>query len=183
MPEEYLDIVDGDGNQTGKKELRSFCHEKGLWHQVAVAYFYRFKNNKLELLVHLRSKFKEQSPDKWAIRFGGHVEAGSTVEETVIKEIQEEVGINVTFEDLILGTKSYYNSDFNKEVGNIYYYNFNGEKDDLVFNDGEVQEVKWMDIDEIENSIKNNPDIWASPNIEGFLTRKNDLLDKISNQT
>lgn len=179
MPEEYLDIVDENGSLTGEKELWSVCHEKGLWHQVAVVYFYRFRNNNLELLVHLRSKLKEQSPNKWAIRFGGHVEAGATIEETVIKEIQEEAGVDLMLDDLVLGTKSFYDSEYNKEVGNIYYYNFNGEKDDLTFNDGEVQEAKWMNINEIENSIKNNPDMWASPNIEGFLNRKNDILDKI----
>ncbi|KKQ06324.1 MAG: hypothetical protein US16_C0019G0020 [Candidatus Moranbacteria bacterium GW2011_GWE2_36_40] len=179
MSEEYLDIVDENGNLTGEKELRSVCHEKGLWHNVAVAYFYRFENNKLELLVHLRSKFKEQNPSKWAMRFGGHVEAGSTKEETVVKEIREETGIKITLEELIPGMKVSYNGEDNKEIGNSYYYNFKGDLKDLTFNDGEVQEVKWMNIDAIEKSMRNDSSIWDSQSINRFLIRKNDILSKI----
>ncbi|HAR99668.1 MAG: Isopentenyldiphosphate isomerase [Parcubacteria group bacterium GW2011_GWC1_36_108] len=179
MPEEYLDIVDENGNLTGEKELRSVCHEKGLWHNVAVAYFYRIKNNKLELLVHLRSKFKEQNPNKWSMRFGGHVEAGSTIEETVIKEIWEEAGVKILLEEIITGAKSFYDGENNKEIGNSYYYNFKGDLRDLTFNDGEVQEVKWMNIDDIEKSMRNDSNIWDSQSINRFLIRKNDILSKI----
>jgi len=147
---------------------------------VAVAYFYRFKNNKFELLVHLRSKFKEQNPNKWAMRFGGHVEAGSTIEETIVKEIWEEAGIKIALEELIPGMKVSYNGEDNKEIGNSYYYNFKGDLIDLTFNDGEVQEVKWMNIDDIEKSIRNDSNIWDSQSIDRFLIRKNDILSRTS---
>lgn len=178
--EEYLDIVDENGKLTGEKELRSVCHEKGLWHNVAVAYFFRKNiNDKIEFLTHLRSEFKEQNPNKWALRFGGHVESGSTPDETIIKEIQEEAGINVNFNDLFPGEVSIYNGDDNKEFGHAYYYNFLGNLEELSFNDGEVQEVKWMTLDEIRKSMNDNPEMWASraSSLESII---NDLLEKIA---
>ena len=48
MVDEYLDIVDENGILTGKKELRSICHEKGLWHRTVHIYCYRFINKELE---------------------------------------------------------------------------------------------------------------------------------------
>lgn len=178
--EEFLDIVDENGDLTGAKELRSVVHEKGLWHRVAVAYFFRGNaTDKIELLVHLRSEFKEQNPNRWAIRFGGHVEAGSTPEETIIKEIKEEIGISVNFEDLLIGKVSSYNVENNKEFGYQYFYNFLGNVNDLHFSDGEVQAVKWMSLDEIEKSMIDQPELWASrvSSLDGIV---NDLLGKIS---
>ncbi|EKE19831.1 MAG: Isopentenyldiphosphate isomerase [uncultured bacterium] len=177
--EEYLDIVDENGNLTGEKELRSVCHEKGFTHRVAVVYFYRIKNNSIKLLVHLRSKFKEQNPDKWALRFGGHVESGSTIEETIIKEIKEEVGFNISLNHLIEGERSFHDALENREVAYHYYFNFNDNMSVLSFDDGEVQKVKWMNFKEIERSIENNPEIWAVSK-EGFLNRKINLIKKVS---
>lgn len=148
MPEEYLDIVDENGNLTGEKELRSVVHEKGLWHWVAVVYFYRLNKNNLEFLVHLRSKSKQQHPNKWTLHFGGHVESGDTIEETVLKEIQEEVGIFIDSNNLIRGIKIFYDGIkeneglSNREIGQTYYYKFKDDIMKLSFNDGEVQEAK-----------------------------------------
>ena len=178
MPEEYLDIVDENGNLTGEKEFRSVVHEKGLCHRVAVVYFYRIKNNDIEILVHLRSKFKDQNANKWAPRFGGHIESGSTIEKAVIKEIQEEVGILVDFKNLKIGIKLLCKDIHNKEISYTFYYEFNDDIKNLVFNDGEVQEVKWMNEFEIEKSMYNNPEIWSGE-MDGFLEIMQDLKSKI----
>ena len=73
--DELFDIVDENGNLTGEKELRSVVHEKGLWHWVVPVCIYRMRNNQPEFLVQLRSKNKDQYPNKWQTRFGGHIEA------------------------------------------------------------------------------------------------------------
>jgi len=183
--EEYLDIVDENGNPTGEKELRSVVHEKGLWHQVAVVYFFRFnKNNKLEFLTHLRSKTKAQHPNVWTARFGGHVESGSTIEETVKKEIKEEIGISIKLSDLIEGQKYFYDSfkeinrPVNREMAHIYYYNCKIDSSEFSFNDGEVQEIKWMTENEIIKSMDNNPEIWANRKAS-FLEILEDMKNRI----
>ena len=168
MSEEYLDIVDENGNPTGEKELRSVVHEKGLWHRTVHIYFYRVKNNVIEILVHLRSKFKDLDPDKWDTRFGGHVDAGKNIKEATAREIKEEVGIELKPEFLIKGEIKKYDGGNNREFCYVFYYNFLENNNSLEFNDGEVQAVKWMTNSEIADSMQKNPLDWA-PKRAGFI--------------
>jgi len=174
MQEEYLDIVDKKGNQTGEKELRSVVHEKGLWHRVVHIYFFRIKDDVIEILVHLRSKFKDLDPNKWDTRFGGHIDSGKSAEEAVLRETKEETGLEISLQDLLKGKAKKYDGEKNKEFISIYYYNFLGNKEELSFDDGEVQEVKWMNEIEITNSMKNNPKSWTMGN-DGFVKTINEL--------
>jgi 8-oxo-dGTP pyrophosphatase MutT (NUDIX family) len=178
MNEEYLDIVDEKGNLTGEKELRSICHEKGLRHQTVHIYFYRKNNGILEILPHLRSKFKSANPNNWDTRFGGHVEAGQTPQEATKKELQEETGLDIEMKNLQSGPKEFYDGGKNKEVVSVFYYNFTGSLDELSFNDGEVQEVRWMSFEEIEKEMNAKVMLWTG-STTGLNVIKNDLLNKI----
>ncbi|HBI34010.1 MAG TPA: hypothetical protein DEA43_03335 [Candidatus Moranbacteria bacterium] len=185
MSKEYLDIVDEKGNLTGEKELRSVCHEKGLWHRTVHIYCYRFANNELEFIVHLRAKNKQQNPDKWTTRFGGHVESGHTLEETVTKELFEEAGIKAESKNMISGIRrifdgfaDYSDPQKNREITQAYYYNYDKPVETLEFNDGEVQEAKWMSVKEIKKEISTK-DNWV-PTIHGVESIVNDLLSKIT---
>lgn len=159
--EEYFDIVDKNNNPTGEKKPRSEVHATGLWHRVVHVYFFRRRNQCLEFLVHLRAKTKDLNPDKWDTRFGGHVKVGETAEKTVIEEIKDEVGLDITYSGLIEG-ECLAKTDFpNREFIKNYYYEFQGNIDVLKFSDGEICKVKWMTITEIEKSMKNKPKRWA----------------------
>ena len=188
MQEEYLDIVDEKGNPTGEKELRTVIHEKGLWHWVAPVYIYRIHKNKLEFLVQLRSKNKDQYPNKWQERFGGHVTSGSTTKKTAIEEIKEEIGISINpkklLEGIVFSYDSYKENDpvSNREFVQAYYYYFDKDLNSLFFNDGEVQMVKWMSVSEMTESIKSNPEIWANKKTISDNIIK-DLQNKLKKET
>lgn len=98
MSNEYLDIVDENNNPTGKKRLRSEVHTLGLWHRTVHIYFFRERNGGIEFLVHLRAKNKDLNPNKWDTRFGGHIRAGEKLEDTVIKEVHEELGLQISLD-------------------------------------------------------------------------------------
>lgn len=140
--------------------------------------FLQKKNKTLEILVHLRSKFKDQDPDKWDTRFGGHLNSGKSIEETLIKEIKEETGLQINFSNLLKGVTVKYNGGKNKEFFSIYYYNFLGNKEELSFDDGEVQEVKWMSEVEIIQSMDKNPEKWAAKKY-GFIEVMQYLKEKL----
>lgn len=178
MSEEYLDIVDEDGNLTGEKELRTVCHEKGLRHQTVHIYLYRKNNGRLEILPHLRSKFKASNPSAWDTRFGGHVETGQTINEAALRELQEETGLEVDMEDLLIGPIEFYDGGKNKEVVSAFYYNFTDGLNKLSFDDGEVQEVRWMSFEEIEREMNDKSKTWTG-SVRGLYAIKNDLLQKI----
>jgi isopentenyl-diphosphate Delta-isomerase len=178
MPEEYLDIVDENGNLTGQKELRAVVHEKGLWHRTVHVYFYRVKDNAIEILVHLRSKFKDQKPNMWDTRFGGHISSEFFAEQAVLSEVKEETGISATFNQFIRGLKNKYDAGKNREFVESFYFNFIGDEKELKFNDGEVQKVKWMDENSIIKSMENDSEIWTGKPY-WFLRIVEDLKNKL----
>ena len=165
--EEYLDILDEEGDSTGQTAPRSVAHSQGFWHRTVHIYFYRKKENNVELLVHLRSKTEDLNPGKWDTRFGGHLKAGETLEQAVVNEVKEEVGLKLLASQLALGPIFKRNNGANCEFTHAYFYNYKGNLTDLHFNDGEVQEIKWMDINAILTSIQTNSEEWA-PGLEKF---------------
>lgn len=160
VTQEYFDVVDENNTPTGEKVLRSIAHATGIWHRTVHIYLYRF-NPEIQLLVHLRSKSKDLCPNMWDTRFGGHVKAGETVEDCASNELKEEVGLTLDQSKLIAGD-IYQGSEYpNREFSYQFYYHFTDDTSSLVFNDGEVQDVRWLTLPEIQNEMKLYPDKWS----------------------
>jgi isopentenyldiphosphate isomerase len=159
--EELLDIVDENNNLTGKNAPRSQVHAEGLWHRTVHIYLFRKKNDKIEFLVHLRSPFKDLHPNQWDTRFGGHIKSGLSLKEGVKTELEEEIGLDAGRHDVIEGYWRKRDKFPNREFTMKYFLEYDGDPDDLKFNDGEVQEVKWMDAQEILESMNKNPNQWS----------------------
>ncbi len=176
--EEYFDIVDENGVLTGEKRLRSEAHAQGLWHRTVHIYLFRKKDSNIEFLVHLRAKIKDSHPNKWDTRFGGHLKSGESVEDAVRCELQEELGLALDPVHLIQGGLNKGDYYPNREFTNTYYYEFNGDISSLVFNDGEVQMVKWMKSSDIMESMAKDPAIWTSSQ-KGFAKVSEILKSKL----
>ncbi len=172
--DEYLDLTNENNQPTGEKELRSVVHLTGLWHRTVHIYLFRMFNEKLEFLVHLRSKNKDLHPNCWDTRFGGHIKAGESLEKGVMHELEEELGLEVDTSKLIEG--EYKKSDHypNREFCKVFYFKYNNPIEDLSFNDGEVQEIKWLSVDEIIKSMEEDSSIWAGSKV-GFQEILNSL--------
>ena len=179
MAEELLDIVDENNDLTGENALRSKIHAEGIWHRTVHIYLFRKNNNEVEFLVHLRSPFKDLHPNCWDTRFGGHIKSGLTLEEGVKAELEEEIGLDADGYELIEGEWRKRNIMPNREFTKTYFLEYPGDIADLKFNDGEVQEIKWLSIQEIKDSLTKNPEIWSG-NINGFTEISNYLLEKIN---
>lgn len=165
--DEYLDILDENGNETGEKRLRSEVHSQGLWHRTVHIYFYRKEEGKIELLVHLRSKNKDLKPNTWDTRFGGHLKSGQSIDQALIGEVKEETGLEIKRERLHDGPIIKRDKFPNREFTFAYFYEFTGDSNQLSFKDHEVQKVKWMDIEDIARAMVDYQDKW-SPRAEHF---------------
>ncbi len=175
MPEEYFDIV-GENNQLlGIKKLRSEAHRDGDWHRTVHIYF--LDEDRRRYLVHLRSKNKDSNPDKWDTRFGGHLKSGETFDEAALGEVKDETGIEVSMNDLIEGDLYKRDHRDNREFTRVHYFIFKGDINDLKFNDGEVQKVKWLSKDEIEKALSEDGAHWA-PKLKGFRAINDFLVSK-----
>ncbi len=173
--EEYFDIVDENNNLIEEKKLRSLAHKDGSWHRTIHVYYFMKKNNEYFFLVHLRSKEKDLCPNMWDTRFGGHIKSGTTIEETIISELEEEIGLKAEVNNLISGPILKREDFPNNEFTYVYYYQGLEDISNLKFLDNEVQEIKWLSAKDIIEDIKNNSSNWA-PSLEGFIEIYNYFL-------
>lgn len=99
------------------------------------------------VLLGLRSGLSELYPDTWDV-IGGHCEAGETIEETLVRELKEELGIHpVRYEKL--GTITEQNP---QKYGEAQYYIFaiyewEGEPKNL---GDEHQSIQWFNGNELQ---------------------------------
>ena len=60
--EEYLDIVDENGNPTGEIIDRTTAHQKGIRHRTAHVWLLRHKNGRIQILLQKRCAAKSSYP-------------------------------------------------------------------------------------------------------------------------
>ncbi len=172
--EELLDITDEHNNPLGIAKPRSLVHKDGDWHRTVHVYI---TNNQGEFLVHLRSPQKESFANRWDTKFGGHVTAGKSYDETVLEELEQEIGLKIPLADLTPQGIHTYNGETNNEHVKLYFYTYNDDLATLVFSDNEVAEVKWMTIEAILSAVNKNPSDWtvSAKGFQKILRLSNDL--------
>lgn len=94
---ELLDVLDENGNPTGLVEDRTEIYRKGLWHRSSHIWIINDNN---ELLVQKRNPEKKTFPNLWAISVAGHVDAGEDSLSTAIRELKEEVNLDINPNEL-----------------------------------------------------------------------------------
>lgn len=153
---ELIDVLDQDGNKTGETLRRSEIHRLGKWHKVVHVWI---KNGTGDLLLQKRSMNKESDPGKWDVSAGGHITAGDESLHTAQKEIQEELGISIPKENIIfLGSLKAQNTQrngrfINNEINDIYVVSTNAKTEDMIIQKEEVDEVKFVPIQEIQKRL------------------------------
>lgn len=92
MPNEPLDVYDEQGKPTGEVLPRSEVHQRELWHAVAVVWVY---NSEGDVLLQHRAAERNGFPNTWDVSASGHVRAGDSVIASAVRELREELGIQV----------------------------------------------------------------------------------------
>lgn len=151
---ELLDIVDDNNNLTGNQEDKDIIHEKGLWHREIAVFI---QNEKGEYLIQKRSANKKQAPNKWCLT-AGHVKSGEEYKKAAIREVKEEIGIDIKENELIdLGLyKQPFKNDktTNNTFTKYYFYKTNKKIEDYKIQIEELSKVKYIAFDELERLIK-----------------------------
>jgi len=95
--DELIDILDSNGKSTGKIELKSYAHRMGLFHATVHIWFYTSDG---KILIQLRGKNKKTFPLHWDVSVAGHTGAAETVELSALREVEEEIGLSISDEEL-----------------------------------------------------------------------------------
>ena len=148
---ELIEIVDENGNFTGQIMDKEEAHDKNLLHNEVGIFII---NDDGKVLLQKRSANKRFSPNKWGL-CAGHVEANESLENAALREIKEEVGLDITSKELIpYGEREITISDSNSHITYFYYIRCNKKENEFAIQTEELSEVKWFNIDEIITMIK-----------------------------
>ena len=154
---ENFDVLNSDGEFTGKVATREECHKNGLWHRAVYGFIF---NKNGDVLLQRRSKTKKMWPDLWDVTAGGHVLAGEFGYEALIREIKEELGIDVQEDEIryLVGStstnieKNIINNHFNE----CYIVTKSIDESEIKLQKEEVSDIKWFTKQEIIDRIDNN---------------------------
>lgn len=140
--EEFWNVYDKFRNKTDKIIKRDSDEwlKDGEYHIVITGII---QNSENQILITRRNKNKKVYPGLWECT-GGSVKAEESSIEAVIREINEEIGIELKpTEGKLLGTiqRSNYFRD-------IWKFRRDVLKEEINYNDGEVIDFKWVSLEE-----------------------------------
>lgn len=139
---EILDIVDKDGNVIGQAPRAEIHQNPKLIHRVVHCWIF---NNDGQVLWQQRSMQKAQAPGMWDMSCGGHILSGHEPDETLVREIEEELGISNIKAHFV--EKYIKGNDTQTELIYLYYAVINQPAEIFTLQKEEVEEVEWIDID------------------------------------
>ena len=149
-----IPIVNEEDEIIGYKE-REYVTSSDICRIVGLHVF----NEKGEVLVALRHSSKKISPNKWGPSVSGTVDEGYDYDTTVIKETEEEIGLkNIK---PIFYKKMPKLSDIIPRFTSVYYVIINS-KEELVIQEDEVSEIRWVSVDDLEDWWTKKPEDFIS---------------------
>ena len=157
--EELIDVLNEDGTKTGKVVTRKEVHEKGLWHRIVVI---AIIDKEGHILMQQRAKAKETNPEKWDVSVAGHVSAGQTSIEAAIREVKEEIGIDLEEKDLQYMLTYQKGRKVKEHFYANHIFDFYLVKTEVIdaskikIQQSEVEQVKLCNLEEVQNMLSNS---------------------------
>ena len=177
MESELLKIFDEHKNPVGVA-TREEVHKIGHWHETFHCWFISRENGVDHIHLQIRSHTKKDYPNLLDITAAGHILAHESMYDG-IREVQEEVGIDISFDELIpLGIINYCITmeDFiDKELAHVFLYEMKGTMDDYTV---QIEEVSGI----VKADFNHFSELWLGERdeiiIEGF--EMNETGEKVS---
>lgn len=159
---ELLDIVNEYGIPTGKTVEREIAHRYGVRHRTAHVWIFRISNKTPQVLLQKRSLNKDSYPGCYDISSAGHILAGEGYQESALRELKEELGVNATADELIYcGERRFeFREIFHKhefwdnQVSNIYLLYRDMDVVDFTIQKSEIDAILWTDLEACINMVK-----------------------------
>lgn len=169
---EYLDVYDENKNYLGKKD-RNIVHRDALWHNTVHCWLYDQLGN-----VYFQIRKDE---NKLYTTASGHVRAGESIKEGFGREVLEEIGIKINYEEAVLVNVYKFVLDKKKSDGtlfrdrafsNVYVCKYDEDDTKFNFDDDEINGLVKVNAKECLQLLNKDID-----NIKGvFIVKKSDVL-------
>jgi len=180
--DELIDILDEQGNYTGKSCLKSEAHAKGLFH--ATVHIWLFTSDR-KILLQKRALSKKVFPGLWDISVAGHIGAGENIIEAAIREIEEEISCTISKEKLYkIGTRKHQVSHPNGIQDNEFHHVFIAELtipvSSLKIDPNEVDDVDLFPLETLTNT--QNLENVLLPRFHDYYCKVYDKINDFLNQ-
>jgi len=148
---ELLEYFDEENkNSLGVCE-RDLVHKDNLWHREVAVWIMNEKN---ELLLQRRSAKKKQGANKLSIT-AGHVDVKEDEAVSAVREVKEEIGLDIDLTDLIFIDIYRNQQENNYCFSYTYLVKTNKKIEEMKIQEDEVSELKYISIGELEDRINN----------------------------
>jgi 16S rRNA (adenine1518-N6/adenine1519-N6)-dimethyltransferase len=152
---ERFPVVDSEDRVTGEAP-RSEVHGNNLRHRAVHLFIF---NGQGELFLQKRSAWKDRHPLLWDSSAAGHVEAGEDYDETAVRELSEELGVNAELTRVVKLPAS-------ERTGEEFIWLYRGQHDGPFRLAGsEIEHGEFFPVDVVTGWVKARPEEFAP----GFL--------------
>jgi isopentenyl-diphosphate delta-isomerase len=157
MAEEHVILVNEKDQEIGLMPKLE-AHQKAVLHRAFSVFIFNSEN---ELMLQQRASNKYHSPNLWTNTCCSHQRSGESNIQAGTRRLYEEMGFTTPLKEI---TSFIYKAPFDNgltehELDHIMvgYYN-----EDPVINSDEVEDWKWMKIEDVKNDISLNPDLYTA---------------------
>lgn len=146
-----IQIVDDQDKLIGVKERTEVDYKTDIYRVSALW----LTNSKGQTLLAKRAAVKDKDPGKWGPAVAGTIDEGETYDVNIYKEAEEEIGLtNEQFKKgqkiLVKHPRTYFCQ--------WYFVTLDRDTDSFVMQEDEVDELTWIDIEQMKQELKANPD-------------------------
>ena len=161
---ELLTVLDMDGKPTNFNRAREIVHRRGYLHRSVHIWIV---NSKQEVLLQKRGSNVEVSKNLWGCACTGHIIAGKSSLESVVDEVSQELGIDIS--SIVHSAKVEKIGEFrhnftddkttfhDNEINDVYLIEMDKPIAEYTIEENLVEEIKFMDYKEFEADYKANP--------------------------
>ena len=157
MAEEHVILVNEKDQEIGLMPKLE-AHQKAVLHRAFSVFIFNSEN---ELMLQQRASNKYHSPNLWTNTCCSHQRSGESNIQAGTRRLYEEMGFTTSLKEI---TSFIYKAPFDNgltehELDHIMvgYYN-----EDPVINSDEVEDWKWMKIEDVKKDIGLNPDLYTA---------------------
>ena len=153
---ELLDVLDDNGLKTGITKDKDEIYKTGEWFRSVHIWIVNDNN---ELLLQKRSPYKTTFPNLWAVSVSGHVMAGETSIQAVIREIKEELDIDINSNQckylFTIRRQNIFNNCINRVYDDVYIVKLNIDVANTNIQRTELNEIKYFNLYNLKDMLEN----------------------------
>ena len=150
MAEEMLDIINPATGEVIGQAPRTRCHgDNTLWHRAVHVLVFHPETG--DILLQKRAKTKRIQPGKWDASVGGHISAGESIAEALLRETAEEIGLQQQSGDFKFLFEYEIHNEIESELATVFRLNSAGP---FTFPEDEIDELRFFPVAELKQRLK-----------------------------